>query len=72
MTDHHSSIDWAKVNHRSRLQRALSWIFTFVYKDWIADDEKVLKVYGWRTALVSSGYHGMKRKVITPCFWIFL
>lgn len=65
-----ATIDWAKVNHRSRLQVVLCWFFTRIYRRWLWEENaKVLRVRGWRTALISHGYKGMQRKVITPCFW---
>jgi hypothetical protein len=65
-----TTIDWAKVNRRSRLQRVLSRIFAVIYRRWLWDENaRVLKVYGWRTALIEHGYKGGKRKVVTPCFW---
>lgn len=56
----------------SLVQRVLCWLFSKVYARWLWDENAtVLKVYGWRTALIGYGYRLGKRKCVTPCFWIF-
>ena len=57
---------------RNPLNRYACWLFSKVYARWLWEENvKVLKVYGWRTALIGYGYKGGMRKCITPCFWIF-
>lgn len=57
----------------------LCWLWARVYRrwlwnEWYGNHDKVLRVIGWRTALVASGrapeYRG-QRRYITPCFWWF-
>ena len=48
-------------------------LWYWIYKKWLWDDfykayDKVIKVKGWRTAIVQNP---TGRKTITPCFWIF-
>ena len=56
------------------VQRIAIFLWSRIYKKWLWDDffndyERVLKVRGWRTALVvrKSG----SRHTMTPCFWWF-
>ena len=49
----------------------IEWLWSMIYRKWLLNDfcgnyNKVLKVRGWRTALVESC---TDRKTITPCFW---
>ena len=52
-------------------QRMLCWIFAVVYRRWLWDDwagkpATVVKVKGWRTALIDSS---RGRSTMTPLFW---
>lgn len=49
--------------------RIFCWIWSLVWKKYIDNGWRVIKVKGWRTALIDDS-HG-QRKTITPCFWIF-
>jgi len=52
------------------VQKILIPIWSIVFKKWL-DDRKVVKVKGWRTALVEG--EKVSRCTITPCFkvlWI--
>jgi hypothetical protein len=60
---------WAKINHRTVTQVVLSFIFSLVYRKWLEEGDKVLKVRGWRTALVETKYKN--RRCMTPCFKLF-
>lgn len=61
------------IGHFARIiQPVLCWLFAKVYARWIWEQNaKVLRVKGWRTALIGYGHWGGKRKSITPCFWWF-
>lgn len=54
-------------------QRLLGWLWSAVWRRWMLDSRgrklRVVRVKGWRTALVE-GYYG-ERQTITPCFSIF-
>lgn len=60
-------------------QRFLCWLFAIVYRRWLwnpyyKNHDRVLRVKGWRTALVITGSlpfpHG-QRRTMTACFWRF-
>ena len=44
-------------------------LFSIVWFAWLGPDDKVIKVKGWRTALIDE--NGYQRKTITVCFWWF-
>jgi hypothetical protein len=63
-----------KTYERSVMQHVLCFVFSLIYKRWLYDDysksfDTVVKVKGWRTALVDS--KGGSRRSMSPCFWIF-
>ena len=57
----------------------LCWLWARVYRRWLWNDfygthDKVLRVIGWRTALVSSVTktgRETSRRCMMPCFWWF-
>ncbi|MEK6884632.1 MAG: hypothetical protein AABY22_33675 [Nanoarchaeota archaeon] len=61
------------------IQKILCKIWFLVWKKWLYDSRlgtyyKVLKVSGWRTALISRNFQNGKeynRSTISPCFWWF-
>lgn len=61
------------------LQKVLCLVFARVYRRWLWNDffstyDRVLEVYGWRTArVVSIGFSGkqVSTRWMQPCFWIF-
>jgi len=51
----------------------IKWLYSQVWKHWLWNEfyqtyDKVIKVYGWRTALVEA--KSGARKVTSPCFKI--
>jgi hypothetical protein len=51
------------------LQPILRLYFRVAFKRWLDEGDKVIKVLGWRTAMVDSKWGS--RKCMTPLFWIF-
>lgn len=61
------------------MNSVLCFLFSVVYRRWLWNDwtgtyDKVLRVKGWRTAVITavtkSGIQ-LQRRTMTPCFWIF-
>jgi len=49
-------------------------LFALIYKKWIYYENcgryaKIIKVKGWRTALIETPYG--ERMTVSPCFWWF-
>lgn len=58
------------MTERGPLQRVICWLYALIYRRWIWEDNaEVLRVYGWRTALIGYGPRRGMRKTITPVFW---
>lgn len=57
---------------KSPLDRLVMWFWSIVWKRWLVDYRgsplTVVKVKGWRTAIVES--NSEPRKTITPCFTV--
>jgi len=66
-------------NRRGTNNRLLCWLWSRIYRRWLWNDyygtyDKVLKVMGWRTALVTNvtkAGREANRRCMSPCFWIF-
>ena len=50
--------------------KVIIWLWSFIWQRWLTD-KKVIKVKGWRTAIVESAKWGGDRQTISPCFWVF-
>jgi hypothetical protein len=42
------------------------WIWATVYRRWLDDDERVVRVVNWRAAMIQAGG---RRRCMTPCLW---
>jgi len=55
------------------IQKLLCWLYPIFYSKWLTDtsgeNSKVIKVRGWRTALIETRWG--TRMTITICFWWF-
>ena len=56
------------------IQRVLCLLFALVYRRWLHNSwfnnhDRVIKVKGWRTAIVED--KAARRMTISPCFWFF-
>lgn len=47
----------------------MKFLFALVYRKWLDKGDKVIRVKGWRTALIET--RGGNRKTMTPIFWWF-
>jgi len=45
------------------------WMWNFVWQKWLDKDETVIKVTGWRSALIEGKYG--RRRGLACCFWWF-
>jgi hypothetical protein len=51
---------------RRRLERLVSALWAVVWRRWLAPGDKVIRVKGWRTALIET--RAGARQTITPLF----
>lgn len=48
---------------------AIRWLWSFVWQKWLDDGDKVIRVTGWRSALIETSYG--RRRGLACCFWWF-
>ncbi len=76
---HNSDAVGLPLDRRVGRHPLLCRLWARVYRRWLWNDfygthDKVLRVIGWRTALVvnvSKSGREVGRHCVTPCFWIF-
>ena len=49
--------------------QSLRSLWRWVWARWLDEDDKVLRVISWRTALIEAKYG--QRRTVTCCWWIF-